>query len=142
MTTGHPSVDRPLTVAQWEAKFRAVKTPDEGNTAWREAKDAGLDKPVIQELLTMVDMEKAQKAVSRPGRPAPAPVANPGRTTAPAPAPAPAQPTYEDRARSVKTRPEASALYQEWRDHVGEIGMARLNSLVKLMQGTLAKASD
>jgi hypothetical protein len=142
MTTGHPSVTRPPTVAQWEAKFRAVKTPEEGNAAWQEAKDAGLTKEVIKTLLAVVDMEKAQAAVSRPSRPTPAPVANPGRTTAPAPAPVPAQPTYEDRARSVTTRPEASALFQEMKGEVAKIGMTRLNALVKLMQDTLAKASN
>lgn len=55
---------------------------------------------------------------------------------------APRPPTWEERAQRISTRAEASALYQEMRPKVGQIGMARFNAVVKMMQTHLATLEE
>jgi hypothetical protein len=55
----------------------------------------------------------------------------------PAPAPVPHLPTWEERGAVITTKAEASAIFGEMRKQVGDIGVTRLNAVVKLMQDRL-----
>lgn len=52
--------------------------------------------------------------------------------------PAAHKPTWEERADSVSTKAEASAIYQEMRPHVQKIGQTRFSEIVKRMQKRLS----
>jgi hypothetical protein len=119
-----PVETRP-TVADWEAKFQGARTREEASAAWKAAKEAGLPAEVIKSLVALVDL-------SAP-KPEPAPV------VAPAPEP-PKAPTWEEIGAAVTSREEASKVFTDMRAQAEEIGLPRLNAVVKIMQDVLARA--
>jgi hypothetical protein len=143
MATGHPSVNgavngTPAKVT-WEQAFKAVETKAEGSALWKKAVEAGVEATELARLVSLVNLAepKPEKPVSAPNAAVVVPAAVQQPAAAPVPAQAPPKPTLEDRARAVTTKAEASALFQEMKGNVQQIGMARLNAVVKLAQQAL-----
>jgi hypothetical protein len=56
--------------------------------------------------------------------------------------PAPREPSWEDRAKTVTTKAEASAVYEDMRAHIQQVGMTRFNAVVKAMQLRLKSLTE
>lgn len=107
--------EQPKGIKWWERAFRSATTREGANACWSEAKEAGLPAEEIKRLIGLVRLEdpKPQTPASAPGSSrADEPVAE----KAPTP-PVPAQDRDErpmaERAASVTTKAEASAIWGE-----------------------------
>lgn len=151
MATDHPSVasghpflrDTNLqgdSWPTWDDRFRAVTSKEEASRCWKDAKAAGVPDKELKRLVALAqEALKPSESVSRPNPSAPVPAATETPEAAPAPVRPPSPPTLEERAAAVTTRAEASVIFQEMKTQVAEIGMDRLNRVVKIMQDALAE---
>lgn len=131
---------------QWAGRFTAARTREEANTAWREAKDAGLPEESIKQLVKLVRLNQEQEPSSRPPEPAPVPDVRPEperRETKPQQQDGP---SLTQRANAVTTKAEASAVFKEARKKIDDMegeeqkvkAKAYLDKLVKIMTDRLA----
>lgn len=142
---GTPEI--PKGIEWWERAFRSVTTREAANLMWREAKDAGIQPNEIKRLVSLVRLEdpKPQTPVSRPNSTVPVPPVQ----DAPKPPETPATPadgrSLTDRARTVTTKAEATAVFNEINAKIQTMppderpkAKEYRDKLVKIMQDRLA----
>lgn len=127
-----------VDIAQgWEATQLCVDVRQ-----WRKRKRLATALEVVDAVSVTADTEPQRLAQAHVS-PTAAQVASHPSVAAGRPAQAPAQPvvrqpTWEERAGSVSTKAEASAIFQEMKKDYQKIGATRVNTVVTIMQKRLA----
>lgn len=139
------------TNEEWTKRFTSARTREEANTAWREAKAAGVDAMDLRVMVSLVQLPKQdqeQAPVSRPTTPPAVPPVQDAPKPPETPGGGQAQPNLTERAHRVTTKDEASKIFHEAKVKIGlmetdeQKAKAReyLNGLVKIMQDRLKAA--
>jgi hypothetical protein len=136
-------------MSEWTEAFKGARTREEANDLWREAKQSGMPADAVKALVSLVKLEdpKAQTAVSRPGS---STGDKPVAEKSPAPETKPQSqdgPTLTQRAHSVTTKAEASAVWGEMNAEIKKLPEEKReaareyrNKLAKIMADRLKAA--
>lgn len=136
-----PAKEKPQPVTDnWSERFRAVRTREAAKALWLEARAAGVDGERLKILSAMVEIQNPQSPVSGAEEAPPAASPAPQPLASPAPVQEAPAPSWTERARSVKSKAEASQIFGELKAAVerNEIDKGLAGNLVRLMQKTLA----